>query len=195
MQISVDKNILKLLQQGDESIYRNIFHQLQPALVVYAKEYVLDTDMASNIVQEAFLKLWEKRNAIKIGTILNAYLYKSVRNLCLNYLRHLKVEDKYADKIQQLQLNFEALKDKSAERLLEAEIMERIQVAVDKMTPQCKRVFELSRFEGKSYKEIAQELGIAEKTVENQMGKALKVARAELKEFLPITILLYNMWP
>ncbi|MCU4156984.1 RNA polymerase sigma-70 factor [Carboxylicivirga sp. A043] len=195
MQISVDKNILKLLQQGDEGIYRNIFHQLQPALVVYAKEYVLDTDMASNIVQEAFLKLWEKRNAIKIGTILNAYLYKSVRNLCLNYLRHLKVEDKYADKVQQLQLNFEALKDKSAERLLEAEIMERIQVAVDKMTPQCKRVFELSRFEGKSYKEIALELGIAEKTVENQMGKALKVARAELKEFLPITILLYNMWP
>lgn len=195
MQLSVDKVMLKLLQQGDEDLYRKIFVQLQPALVVYAKEYVLDADMAANIVQEAFLKMWERRNNIQVGTILNAYLYKSVRNLCLNYLRHLKVEDTYAGRVQQMQLNYEALKDKSAERLLEAEILERIQQAVIKMTPQCKKVFELSRFEGKSYKEIAQELGIAEKTVENQMGKALKVARAELKEFLPITILLYNVMP
>ncbi|MCG8581625.1 MAG: RNA polymerase sigma-70 factor [Bacteroidales bacterium] len=195
MQKSVDKDTLELLQKGDEDMYRNIFNQLQPALVIYAKEYVPDADMASNLVQEAFLKLWEKRQNIKLGTFLNAYLYKSVRNLCLNYLRHLKVQDKYVGNVQQIQLNYEALKDKSAERLLEGEIMERIQQAVEKMTPQCRRVFELSRFEGKSYKEIAREIGIAEKTVENQMGKALKVARAELKEFLPITILLYNMMP
>ncbi|WP_430816147.1 RNA polymerase sigma-70 factor [Carboxylicivirga sp. RSCT41] len=195
MQISVDKDMLKLLQKGDEDVYRSIFNQLQPALVIYAKEYVPDTDMASNLVQEAFLKMWEKRHSLKVGTILSAYLYKSVRNLCLNYLRHLKVQDKYLGNEQHVQLNYEALKDKSAERLLEGEILERIQQAVEKMTPQCRRVFELSRFEGKSYKEIALEMGIAEKTVENQMGKALKVARAELKEFLPITILLYNMMP
>jgi RNA polymerase sigma-70 factor (ECF subfamily) len=149
--------------------------------------------MASNIVQEAFLKLWEQRKNIKVGTVLNAYLYKSVRNICLNYLRHLKVVDKHAGQMNELSLNYDALKDKSAERLLEAEIMERLQSAIEKMTPQCRNVFVLSRFENKTYKEIAAELGIAEKTVENQMGKALKVARMELKEFLPITVMLYNI--
>lgn len=193
MSIIVDKAMLNSLNKGDEDFYRTLFDALQPALVRYATEYVIDTDMASNIVQEAFLKLWEKRKQIKVGTVLNAYLYKSVRNNCLNYLRHLKVADKYAGQLNAVSLNYEALKDKSAERLLEAEIMERLQKAVEKMTPQCRNVFVLSRFEGKSYKEIAQELNIAEKTVENQMGKALKVARNELQEFLPITILLYNI--
>lgn len=185
--------MLKLLHKGDEHFYRSVFNQLQPALVSYAKEYVIDTDMASNIVQEAFLKLWEQRKNIKVGTVLNAYLYKSVRNICLNYLRHLKVVDKHAGQMNELSLNYDALKDKSAERLLEAEIMERLQSAIEKMTPQCRNVFVLSRFENKTYKEIAAELGIAEKTVENQMGKALKVARMELKEFLPITVMLYNI--
>ncbi len=193
MSIIVDKAMLNSLNKGDEDFYRTLFDALQPALVRYATEYVIDTDMASNIVQEAFLKLWEKRKQIKVGTVLNAYLYKSVRNNCLNYLRHLKVADKYAGQLNAVSLNYEALKDKSAERLLEAEIMERLQKAVEKMTPQCRNVFVLSRFEGKNYKEIAQELNIAEKTVENQMGKALKVARNELQEFLPITMLLYNI--
>ena len=193
MQLSVDKHMLALLHKGDEVFYRTLFNQLQPALVKYAKEYVIDADLASNFVQEAFLKLWEKRLKLKEGLNLNAYLYKSVRNSCLNYRRHLKVKHKFADAVNETSLNYEALKDKSAERLLEAEIMERLQLAVDKMTPKCRQVFTLSRFEGKTHREIAEELGITEKTVENQMGKALKVARAELKEFLPITMLLYNI--
>lgn len=193
MSITVDKSMLSRLKKGDEVLYKTVFTELQPVLVSYAKEYVIDTDMASNLVQEAFLNLWEKRNNIKEGTVLNAYLYKTVRNNCLNYLRHLKVADRYAGQVNEVSLNYEALRDKSAERLLEAEILDRLHKAVDMMTPQCRNVFVLSRFEGKSYKEIAQELGVAEKTVENQMGKALKVARKELQEFLPITMLLYNI--
>lgn len=108
-------------------------------------------------------------------------------------LRHNKVADRYARQVSEVSLNHDALKDKSADRLLEAEILGCLHNAVEKMTPQCRNVFVLSRFEGKSYKEIAEELGIAEKTVENQMGKALKVARKELQEFLPITMLLYNI--
>ncbi len=195
MQISVDKSTLDLLQRGDEGMYRTIFVQLQPALVAYASEYVIDKDLSKSLVQEAFFKLWETRQKLKVGTNLNAYLYKSVRNICLNYLRHLKVTDKYAQNIitAEYKLNYEALKDKSAERLLEAEILEHINSAVEKMTPQCQQLFIMSRFEGKSHKEIAKELCITEKTVENQIGKALKVARAELKEFLPITIMLYTI--
>ncbi|WP_439183766.1 RNA polymerase sigma-70 factor [Carboxylicivirga taeanensis] len=193
MSITIDKAMLVRLRKGDEEWYKMIFTELQPALVSYAKEYVIDADMAANLVQEAFLGLWERRNGIKEGTVLNAYLFKSVRNNCLNYLRHLKVADRYVGQVSVMSLNYEALKDKSAERLLEAEIMERLHAAIDKMTPQCRNVFVLSRFEGRSYKEIAQELGVAEKTVENQMGKALKVARKELQEFLPITLVLYNI--
>jgi len=195
MQISVDKSMLGFLRKGDEKVYRTIFTQLQPALVAYASEYVIDKDLAKSLVQEAFLKLWENRENLTVGTNLNAYLYKSVRNICLNYLRHLKVTNKYSNNIiaQESALNYEALKDKSAERLLEAEILERLDKAVEKMTPQCRQVFIMSRFEGKSHKEIANELGIVEKTVENQIGKALKVARAELQEFLPITMMLYSI--
>jgi len=195
MQISVDEKMLGLLRQGDEVLYRNVFNQLQPALVVYASEYVVDRDLSSSLVQEAFLKLWEVRKSLKVGISLNAYLYKTVRNICLNYLRHLKVSDKYTDSVlsKEYALNYEALKDKSAERLLEAEMLERLDQAIAKMTPQCRQIFIMSRFEGKRHREIAEELGIAEKTVENQIGKALKVARTELQEFLPISMMLYTI--
>lgn len=195
MQILVDNKLLDELRRGEESVYSDVFHQLQPALVNYAMQYIIDCDLSKEIVQEAFLKLWESRKGLTEGTNLTAYLYKVVRNLCLNYLRHIKVRNEFVETQSRLAsdyaLNYEALKDKSAERLLEAEIMERLQKAVSKMPPQCRNVFSLSRFEGKTYKEIAQALGITEKTVENQINKALKITRAELQEFLPITLVIY----
>ncbi len=195
MQILIDNKLLDDLRCGAEEVYSDVFHQLQPPLVIYAMQYIVDRDLSKEIVQEAFLKLWENRKNLTDGTNLTAYLYKIVRNLCLNHLRHMKVRDEFAEMQSRMDsddaLNYEALKDKSAERLLEAEIMERLQQAVNKMPPQCRNVFSLSRFDGKTYKEIAQELGITEKTVENQINKALKITRAELQEFLPITLVLY----
>ena len=195
MQILVDNKLLDDLHRGKESVYSDVFHQLQPALVSYAMQYIIDRDLSKEIVQEAFLKLWESRKNLTEGTNLTAYLYKIVRNLCLNHLRHIKVRDEFVETqsrlVSEYALNYEALKDKSAERLLEAEIMERLQKAVSKMPTQCRNVFSLSRFDGKSYKEIAQELGITEKTVENQINRALKITRVELQEFLPITLAIY----
>lgn len=195
MQILIDKNLLEQLGRGEEGVYKELFDKLQPALVSYARQYLMDQDLSKEIVQEAFLRLWEKKEQLTVGTNLTAYLYKAVRNISLNYLRHIKIKEDFVQQQAVLAgdyaLNYDALKDKSAERLLEAEIMERLQKAVSKMPPQCKNVFTLSRFEGKTYKEIAAELGISEKTVENQINKALKITRAEMQEFLPVTLLLY----
>ncbi|MBI9064783.1 MAG: RNA polymerase sigma-70 factor [Marinilabiliaceae bacterium] len=196
MQVLIDSKLLDGLHSGEESVYTDVFHQLQPALVSYAMQYIIDRDLSKEIVQEAFLKLWEKRKTLSKGTNLTAYLYKIVRNLSLNYLRHIKIRDEFAKSesqfISEAALNYVALKDKSAERLLEAEIMERLQKAVNKMPPKCRNIFSLSRFDGKTYKEIAQELNITEKTVENQINKALKITRAEMQEFLPVTLLMYS---
>lgn len=190
--------LLNQLHLGYNSAYRQLFENLQPGLVAYANEYLLDVEISKEIVQEAFLKLWENRAKIKDDFNVGAYLFRTVRNYSLNHLRHLKVRDQYKgfkeQQFQELALNFHALSDVSAEKLLEEEILQRLQVAIEKMPPQCKKIFCLSRFEEKSYKEIAEELSISVKTVENQINKALKIARVELKEYLPVSLLVSSLF-
>lgn len=150
---------------------------------MYAKEFTEDMDTAEEIVQGFFVKFWTEREQIHIILSVKAYLVKSVRNKCLDFLKHRKIMDKYNKEIQK-ELPDEA--DEGEEVIMTYELKEKIEKSINALPENCKEIFKKSRDEGKKYKEIAGELGISVKTVEAQIGKALKKLREELKDFLVI---------
>ncbi|HLT72964.1 MAG TPA: RNA polymerase sigma-70 factor [Cyclobacteriaceae bacterium] len=179
------------LRSGDIQAYEMIFRTHYEPLCNYAFTFVADRDMAEEIVQGTFLYLWEKREAMEIHSSLKSYLYMAVRNRCLNEIKHRKVRQQH---INRELLTADTGTETVSEELAAAELEERIQVAIEKLPEQCRMVFKLSRFEELKYAEIADQLSISVKTVENHMGKALKIMREQLKEYLPLLLLMITNW-
>jgi RNA polymerase sigma-70 factor (ECF subfamily) len=150
-------------------------------LCFFALQYTRDQDTAREITQEAFISLWEKRASIDLSKPVKTYLSTTVRNKCLNWLRDNK-------KFNREILDIEGLiSDKSyiqPDRLIEAEIREKIAIAIDRLPQKCREIFVLNRYENLKYQEIANRLEISVKTVETQMSKALQHMRTQLAEFL-----------
>lgn len=155
----------------------------------YAYTFLQDREDAEEIVQSTFLMVWEKRDTLEIRTSVRPYLYAMVRNACLNVIKHQKIKQKYAgEEVAMAERSHDAVEHAVASNELEA----RIRTAMDALPEQCRLVFKLSRFEELKYAEIAAQLDISVKTVENHMGKALKIMRDQLKDYLPLIIVFLN---
>ncbi len=161
-----------------------VFRDYYTPLVRYGNTFLKDTDETEDVVQQVFVSLWEKRTQLDIHTSVRAVLYRAVHNACLNRLKHQKVRRDYAGDWKNTQSDSE-----QTDVLEAAELQERINCAIEGMPEQCARIFKMSRFEQLKYQEIADQLGLSIKTIENQMGKALKIIREALKDYLPLFIL------
>jgi RNA polymerase sigma-70 factor (ECF subfamily) len=181
-----DQQELLALKEGSEHAFEMLFKRYYQPLCNYAYSFLNDRDEAEEVVQAAFIGIWDKRQLIEIQTSMKAYLYRMVRNSCLNVLKHEKVKQAHA-KLQVA--GGEPVYEAVAQSMLSSELQGRIQEAMKSLPEQCRIVFQLSRFEELKYAEIADHLGISIKTVENQMGKALKIMRAQLKDYLPMFLL------
>jgi RNA polymerase sigma-70 factor (ECF subfamily) len=177
------------LKTGDITAYEMLFKTYYQPLCNYAYTFVQDRSEAEEIVQSTFLSIWEKRETLEIRTAVKPYLYAMVRNASLNVLKHTKIKQQHAD----ITL---ATSERSVESVtrtvMAAELETRIYDAMEKLPEQCRLIFKLSRFEELKYAEIADQLSLSVKTVENQMGKALKIMREQLKDYLPLLIVLLN---
>ncbi len=164
-----DKELLKRLSRGDEQAFEALFRTWYGPLVVFANRFLHDQMEAENIVQVLFINIWERRKTIKVES-WKSYLKVAVRNRCMNYLsrqkHHLSIDE-------QLPLP----DDDPGEELPDQELLDEINRAIDRMPPQRQRIFKMGRFGGLKYREIAAQLGISPKTVEVQMGQALKYLR------------------
>jgi RNA polymerase sigma-70 factor (ECF subfamily) len=156
-------------------------------LCSFAKGFVYDQDTAKEIVQDVFINLWNKKETIDQARSVKAYLYQSVRNRCLNYIRdHQKFRSHYLD--------IEVERTRPAEDydlLVSEETQNKIEAAIRKLPEKCREVFELSRFDEMKYNDIAIKLAISVKTVEVHISKALKILREELKDLMTILLLLF----
>ena len=186
--LNTNSILIKLLKDGNKTVFADIYNQYFGSLYVYAVKYVLDTEVAKEMVQDSFVKLWEKRNSLSEETHILPLLYQITRNNCLNHLKHEKVREKHKTRMRKLDLNYLAISHSSAEKIISQELEENIRKAIESLPPRCREIFELSRNEEKKYKEIAAELNLSEKTVENQILKALKIMREKLYEYLPVLI-------
>lgn len=188
VELSADQ-LITTLQAGDITAFEMLFKTYYQPLCNYAYSFVQDRDEAEEIVQATFMSVWEKRDSLSIHTGVKPYLYAMVRNASLNVIKHEKIK-------QQHVVGEMAVAERSVESVsrtvMASELEGRIYKALDKLPEQCRLVFKLSRFEELKYAEIAEQLNISIKTVENQMGKALKIMREQLKDYLPLLIVMIN---
>jgi RNA polymerase sigma-70 factor, ECF subfamily len=184
-----EDGLIDRLSSRDEAAFEQVFKQHYKGLHAYAFTLVKDDDVAEEMVQNVFYKLWERSEGLKITSTVAAYLYRAVHNASLNHLKHLKVRDQH-----QLYVSYrmDAHTDTTAKKLQLKDLEKRLDAALAELPEGCRTVFQLSRFEELRYSEIAETLGISIKTVENQMGKALKLLRTRLVEFLSLLIIFLN---
>ena len=188
MELQVNQ-LITTLKAGDIAAFEMLFRTYYQSLCNYAYTFVRDREEAEEVVQSAFLNIWEKRENVSIHTGVKPYLYAMVRNASLNLLKHEKIKQRHAA----MEIAVAERSSESVARTVEAsELEQRIMEAMSKLPEQCRLVFKLSRFEELKYSEIAEQLNISIKTVENQMGKALRVMREQLKDYLLILFVLIN---
>jgi RNA polymerase sigma-70 factor, ECF subfamily len=180
---------IKALSTGDITAFEMLFRTYYQPLCNYAYTFLQDKEDAEEIVQSTFLLVWEKKDTLAIRTSVRPYLYAMVRNACLNVLKHEKIKQKFAsEEVAYADRSHDSVTHMIATNELEY----RIKVAMEELPEQCRMVFKLSRFEELKYSEIAEQLNISIKTVENHMGKALKIMRDQLKDYLPLIMVLLN---
>ena len=168
-----------------EAVVEGLFRDNFEALSRLAMKYIGDFDNSKDIVHEAFIAFWQKFDTLPADTQYKSYLFTAVRNKSLNHLRDQKKHMNIAD--AELQAATE-----SEDSLETQELSREIDYALNLLPERCRQVFELSRFEGLKYAQIAEQLDISIKTVEAQMSKALRLMRDHLKDFLVLLITLFG---
>ncbi|MBN2663528.1 MAG: RNA polymerase sigma-70 factor, partial [Bacteroidales bacterium] len=168
----------------NQQIFENFFRDYFKPLVNFANKFLNNIDDSKEIVHDVFINLWEKRDSIDVQNSVKSYLYASVNNRCLNFIRDNK---KFNNNIQLD--NIDSVVSPS-DTLTEIEIQSIIEKTLNTLSPKVKRVFELSRYENLKYKDIAEKLNISQKTVESHISAALKSLKENLKEYLVVFILI-----
>ena len=164
---------------GDTGAYENVFRACYRPMTAYAFRFLGTLPDSESIVQEVFLRLWQNRNNTIINSSLQHYLFKSVKNHCINYLEHERIKSKY----QAAVIQYEATRSDYSEFFPEPDLMNQIENAIAALPPRRQEIFRLAREEGLKYREIAEKLDLSVKTVETQMTMALKQLRTSLSSF------------
>ena len=174
------QEILQQLQTDDKAVLKSLFQQYYLSVCRSIHRLVRDKAATEDIAQDVFIKFWEKRKQLNITSSVAAYLHRMATNEAISFLRRKKYFEPEEVIEQALPNNFYSGED----QLLQSELQEKITDAINSLPPKCRAVFQLSRFDGLTYQQIATQLGISIKTVENQMGKALRVLRERMKGYL-----------
>lgn len=176
-----------------EEIYVSYFSRMK----CFAQEYVLSEEEAENIVQDVFTELWENKKLLTYNINLVAFLFTSIKNRCIDYLRHKIVVREVISQMQEeyqvtLKAKLASLELFDQSLLSQQDIEKIISEAINSLPEKCREIFIRSKIEGKKQKEIAVEMNLSLKTVENQMNIAYRKLKSELKDYLPLLIFLLS---
>ncbi|SHE34544.1 RNA polymerase sigma-70 factor, ECF subfamily [Mariniphaga anaerophila] len=187
---------LKLLSKNSKGAFKNIFLDYYKPLYHLGNYYLNDEEEAKEIVQEAFIKLWELRHELNPDSNLQNFLFTLVKNNCLNILKRRQILLKHHGRIREKEIyyQYESLSRINDDYLELTELKDKIETAIKNLPEHCRVVFELSRFEEMKNREIAEKLGITQKAVEARMTKALKILRNELKDYLPFAMVVMSIF-
>ena len=170
---------IRNIKAGDIGAFERVFRRYYAPLHAYAAGLTGRADIAEEIVQEFFYRWWKDHSQIDIRQSLGGYLYRSVRNLSLQYLEHLQVQSKH----QQSIVRVIDRPDPDPQQELECnELNELIGRVLAGFPERRLKIFEMFRYEGKSYREIANTYALSPRTIEAEMGKAYKVLRKEIEK-------------
>lgn len=175
-------------RSNEEQAFELLFRKYYVRLCGFANKFLLNRQESEEIVQEVFLNIWKKRDQLKLTDEIRPYLFKSVQNLCFNFIEHQKVIDSYYSVIEVVYKNQTEEFD-TYQSVLYTEFQSTVDEAIQSLPEQCRKIFLMSREDGLKYAEIAERLGISVKTVETQMSRALSKLKSELKDYLFVLIL------
>lgn len=173
-----DKVLLSFVQKEKTEAFRELYERYWENLYMHAKAMTSCEDTAKDIVQEIFVELWDKKENLNIQSSLKAYLYRVVRNKVLNTYAQHKIHEKYMLSLTQYG---EIGENRTDYLLRENLVRKRIDDEISALPGKMRQIFEMSRKENKSYKEIAEELNISDKTVKKQVSNALKILKSKLE--------------
>ncbi|HAZ03309.1 MAG: hypothetical protein A2W90_21160 [Bacteroidetes bacterium GWF2_42_66] len=179
-----EEQLFSKIKEGDEDAFNKAFDLYYPRLCFFADNIIHDFDLSRSVVQQVFVDLWIRRTNLDILFSLKSYLFQAVKNEALDILKHRKVETKYLQSFRE--------KDEQGwfhDQIEEAELNDRINIAIQELPPRCRDIFMLCRFEELKYSEIAERLNISVKTVEMQISIALKKIRTKLSPYQSVSLL------
>ena len=179
-----DSSLITSIKAGNYSAFESLFRKYYPVLCAYAHRFV-ELDDVEDVVEDCMVWLWEKRESLVINTTLNQYLFSMVRHKALNVLTRKGIADKAAA------WYFSSLKDRSMmyiDQYQVEELKKRIQEGIQSLPESYRNAFVMHRFQGLSYKEIAEENNVSVKTIDYRIQQALKIMRKHLSDYLPIEI-------
>lgn len=176
-----DSLIINLLNQDSDKIFRYLYNKYAATLRYFAAKYVNDDATIEDVIQDAFLNLWEKRNEFKTESAIKAYLYKIVRSFSVDAIRRRNIANRYAERITLEEEEQEFF----LENIVEAEVFQMIQIVFNELSPACREVYQLS-LNGKSHEEISHLLNISVNTVKKHKNNANHYMREKLKHILSV---------
>lgn len=181
MDRAADSELLARLRAGDERALEAVFRAHYAAMCGVVRRIVFAPDVAEELVQDVFFKLWSRREQLAEIDALRTYLYRAARNTALNHLRRQKLEHAYEER--ELVKGEPTAVESTGDSADAGELEVAVRAAINRLPDRCREIFLMSRDGGLTYGQIARELGISIKTVETQMGRALKSLRTSLAEF------------
>lgn len=183
MNTKPDLELFSRVKADDQKAFGELFFRYYPLLCAFVSRYLPDDAKTEELVQEVFVRIWEKRREISITASVKSYLFRAVKNEVINRLEHEKTEQKFLEKSRRA-----ALVAPDEQQLPEVDLLQKIEKAIEALPPKRQEIFRLSREAGLSYREIAAQLNLSVKTVEAQMGLALKQLRDSLKDYRHLLI-------
>ena len=174
-----DRFLLAQLLSGNESAFDFLFRKYYKLLIISALRFLQDQDLAQSLVQDCFVRVWEKRNELNHVEDIYSYLGFMVRNQCIDHLRKAK-------RAQQVQITDQVdfLQSETEEGIDANDLSSRLWQSVTNLPERCRMAFEYSRIDGLPYSQIAVKMGISQKGVEALISRALKLLRADLVDFM-----------
>lgn len=192
------ESLVRRIKQGDQDVFRILYSEFYIGLCIHARRFLGNKESAEEMVQEVFLRLWERHEYIDIHETIGAYLFQSVRNACLNHLKHLQVVQKFEQEITENLKDAEdyyTLTQENGQSIyLAHELENHIYKAIDELPEQCRNIFKMSRFDGLKNQEIANKKGVTINTVQKQISIALEKLRETLGPYLRVIIPFLTFW-
>ncbi len=174
-------NIVRRLHQNDHQAFTELYECYHRKVFNFVMRYVKDETVSVELTQQLFIKLWEKRKMLSMSKPIDSQVFAITRNLIIDTLRKKARKNLFE---RDWRHNHPLYEHTTEQDVLHSEASQRLEEAVNALPPRRKKVFQLSRNQGLTYKEIAEELVVSPKTVEIQMSKALKVLRSKMASFL-----------
>lgn len=176
------------VHESDEVAFEILYKRYYVQLVGFSWRYSKSKAVSEELVQDFFAELWENADLLNLTNSIRAYFYKAIRNSSLNYIKHEKVREKYDP--EWMSMKKETVMPEIEDKFREQRIREAIKKAVESLPERSRMTYKLHRYDGLTYEEIAEVMGVSVKTVESQMTRSLKILRSQLSYLLPLLLII-----